>query len=266
LGIVRSNNPFDEKARLIKAQITKIIPGLARGVFGEVGVLTDPDVRMYSQTIGNLTTPEEVNNALTAMAIDMVSTGFENKLRTAAMSRANVSAFYPQLQEIRAQRDKLLGVEEEAPTIPIIDVENLPQSGAVTLTDDQAAAARAAADENGLVRVREAGTDVIRQINVNPPTEETVEETISAPVKPDPTGFDWDWAAGVAEEPEKAEAPKSDSERRSQIERRIEFLEESLEAEQNKRKRGGTLRGRETAAEKRIKKSILDNKETLKNL
>ncbi|ANS03165.1 hypothetical protein [uncultured Mediterranean phage uvDeep-CGR2-AD12-C183] len=265
-GIVRSNNPFDEKARLIKAQITKIIPGLARGVFGEVGVLTDPDVRMYSQTIGNLTTPEEVNNALTAMAIDMVSTGFENKLRTAAMSRANVSAFYPQLQEIRAQRDKLLGVEEEAPTIPIIDVENLPQSGAVTLTDDQAAAARAAADENGLVRVREAGTDVIRQINVNPPTEETVEETISAPVKPDPTGFDWGWAAGVAEEPEKAEAPKSDSERRSQIERRIEFLEESLEAEQNKRKRGGTLRGRETAAEKRIKKSILDNKETLKNL
>ena len=116
------------------------------------------------------------------------------------------------------------------------------------------------------MRVREAGTDVIRQINVNPPTEETVEETISAPVKPDPTGFDWGWAAGVAEEPEKAEAPKPDSERRSQIERRIKFLEESLVAERNKRKRGGTLRGRETAAEKRIKKSILDNKETLKNL
>jgi hypothetical protein len=131
----------------------------------------------------------------------------------------------------------------------------------VGLTPDQAAAARAAAGPDGRVKVREAGTDVIREINVNPPTE----ETIAAPT-PDPTGFDWDWAGGVAEKPEKAEAPKSDSERRSQIERRIEFLEESLDAERNKRKRGGILRGRETASEKRIKKSILDNKETLKNL
>ncbi len=49
--------------------------------------------------------------------------------------------------------------------------------------------------------------------------------------------------------------------RRAALERRIEFLEESLVAERKKRKRG-----RETAAEKRIKKSILDNKETLKNL
>ena len=124
LGIIRSANPFDKKARLIKAQITKIIPGLARGVFGEVGVLTDPDVRMYSQTIGNLTTPEEVNNALTAMAIDMVASGFENKLKTAAMSRANVSSFYPQLEEIRAERNRLLGEEEAEEEIPLVEVDS----------------------------------------------------------------------------------------------------------------------------------------------
>ena len=295
---------FDDKALLIKAQITKIIPGLARGVFGEVGVLTDQDVAMYSKTIGNLNTPEEVNDALTKAAMDMVARGFENKLSTLAKSRKNVSGYLDQLRDVKVQSRELLGVEE--PETPIIEVENLPDSGAVTLTDDQAAAARAAAGPDGRVKVREAGTDVIREINVNPPTEETVEEsaptpdelyeeakrlhesgqldeaidlyraaeagysvsgeaTPSAPT-PDPTGFDWDWAAGVAEEPEKAEAPKPDSERRSQIERRIKFLEESLVAERNKRKRGGTLRGRETAAEKRIKKSILDNKETLKNL
>ena len=266
VGIFRSANPWDVKARLLQAQITKIIPGLARGVFGEVGVLTDQDVALYSKTLGTLTSPKEINELLTSAAIKMVSNSYEDKLRGMAESKLNVSGFLPGLIDLRNKASELLGVEEEAPTTPIIDVENLPQSGAVGLTPDQAAAARAAAGPDGRVRVREAGTDVIRQINVNPPTEETVEETISAPVKPDPTGFDWGWAAGVAEEPEKAEAPKPDSERRSQIERRIKFLEESLVAERNKRKRGGTLRGRETAAEKRIKKSILDNKETLKNL
>ena len=266
VGIFRSANPWDVKARLLQSQITKIIPGLARGVFGEVGVLTDQDVALYSKTLGTLTSPKEINELLTSAAIKMVSNSYEDKLRGMAESKLNVSGFLPGLIDLRNKASELLGVEEEAPTTPIIDVENLPQSGAVGLTPDQAAAARAAAGPDGRVRVREAGTDVIRQINVNPPTEETVEETISAPVKPDPTGFDWGWAAGVAEEPEKAEAPKPDSERRSQIERRIKFLEESLVAERNKRKRGGTLRGRETAAEKRIKKSILDNKETLKNL
>ena len=264
VGIFRSANPWDVKARLLQSQITKIIPGLARGVFGEVGVLTDQDVALYSKTLGTLTSPKEINELLTSAAIKMVSNSYEDKLRGMAESKLNVSGFLPGLIDLRNKASELLGVEE--PETPIIEVENLPQSGAVGLTPDQAAAARAAAGPDGRVRVREAGTDVIRQINVNPPTEETVEETISAPVKPDPTGFDWGWAAGVAEEPEKAEAPKPDSERRSQIERRIKFLEESLVAERNKRKRGGTLRGRETAAEKRIKKSILDNKETLKNL
>jgi len=229
-GIVRSNNPFDEKARLIKAQITKIIPGLARGVFGEVGVLTDPDVRMYSQTIGNLTTPEEVNDALTAMAIDMVASGFENKLRTAAMSRANVSAFYPQLEEIRAQRDELLGVEE--PEIPIIEVESLPDSGAVTLSDEQAAAARAAAGPDGRVRVQQAGSDIVREINVNPPTEETVDEVPPPPVTPSAPEEDFSvWRSKHLEdfppvsEEEQAAAP----DRRSVLERRIEFLTATLE-------------------------------------
>jgi hypothetical protein len=263
VGIFRSANPWDVKARLLQAQITKIIPGLARGVFGEVGVLTDQDVALYSKTLGTLTSPKEINELLTSAAIKMVSNSYEDKLRGMAESKLNVSGFLPGLIDLRNKASELLGVEE--PETPIIEVESLPDSGAVTLSDEQAAAARAAAGPDGRVKVRQAGTDVIREINVNPPTEETVEETVEetlpAPT-PDPTGFDWGWASGVAEEA----APKADLDRQSQIERRIEFLEESLEAERNKRKRGGSLRGRETSQEKKLKESILKNKETLKNL
>jgi len=263
VGIFRSANPWDVKARLLQAQITKIIPGLARGVFGEVGVLTDQDVALYSKTLGTLTSPKEINELLTSAAIKMVSNSYEDKLRGMAESKLNVSGFLPGLIDLRNKASELLGVEE--PETPIIEVENLPQSGAVGLTPDQAAAARAAAGPDGRVKVREVGTEAIREINVNPPTEETVEETVEetlpAPT-PDPTGFDWGWASGVAEEA----APKADLDRQSQIERRIEFLEESLEAERNKRKRGGSLRGRETSQEKKLKESILKNKETLKNL
>ena len=271
----KSGLGFDDKALLIKAQITKIIPGLARGVFNEVGVLTDQDVAMYSRTIGNLNTPEEVNEALTNAAMDMVARGFENKLSTLAKSRKNVSGYLDQLRDVKKQSQALLGTEDEEPAV--IEVESFGDSG-VELDAEQAAAARAAAGPDGRVRVRMAGTDQYKEINVNPPAEKTsptpTEEPVAAPApRPDKPIDDFNvWSGKHLEdfpplsEEEKAEAPKSDSERRSQIERRIAFLEESLDAERNKRKRGGSLRGRETASEKRIKQSILKNKETLKNL
>ena len=271
----KSGLGFDDKALLIKAQITKIIPGLARGVFGEVGVLTDQDVAMYAKTIGNLNTPEEVNKVLTEAAMKMVSRGFENKLSTLAKSRKNVSGYLDQLRDVKKQSQELLGVEDEEPEA--IEVESFTRDGnTVSISDADAARIQAAAGDATTVSVREAGTDNIIKINVSPaPSEEApTEEPVAAPApRPDKPIEDFSvWSGKHLEdfpplsEEEKAEAPKSDSERRSQIERRIAFLEESLDAERNKRKRGGSLRGRETASEKRIKQSILKNKETLKNL
>jgi len=234
----KSGLGFDDKAALINAQITKIIPGLARGVFNEVGVLTDQDVAMYSKTIGNLNTPEEVNDALTKAAMDMVARGFENKLSTLAKSRKNVSGYLSQLKDVKLQSRELLGIEE--PEIPVIEVESLPDSGAVTLSDEQAAAARAAAGPDGRVRVQQAGSDIIREINVNPPTEETVEETVDEasppPVTPSAPEEDFSvWGSRHLEdfppvsEEEQAAAPDSAPDRRSVLERRIEFLTATLE-------------------------------------
>ena len=69
MGTIRSNNPFDKKAQIIKAQLSAIVPNLARGVYGEVGVLTDNDVRIYSRTLPNLKSEDEVRDAVLGLTI-----------------------------------------------------------------------------------------------------------------------------------------------------------------------------------------------------
>lgn len=56
-GRVRGANPYDVQAQEIQNIITSITPGLARGVFGEVGVLTDTDMARYSRLLPNPSTP-----------------------------------------------------------------------------------------------------------------------------------------------------------------------------------------------------------------
>ena len=263
----KSGLGFDDKALLIKAQITKIIPGLARGVFGEVGVLTDQDVAMYARTIGNLNTPEEVNKALTEAAMDMVARGFENKLSTLAKSRKNVSGYLDQLKDVKKQSQALLGVEDEEPAV--IEVESFGDSG-VELDADQAAAARAAAGPDGRVKVRMAGTDQYKEINVNPPTEETPPSPTSEPVvapmpRPDKPIEDFSvWSGKHLEDfppLDEAETKKASANRRK-WEARIELYETRL-AELVAEKRG---RISQTADEKKLRKRIAEAEAELKKL
>jgi len=247
----KSGLGLDDKALLIKAQITKIIPGLARGVFNEVGVLTDQDVAMYSKTIGNLNTPEEVNEALTEAAMDMVARGFENKLSTLAKSRKNVSGYLDQLRDVKKQSSELLGVEDEEPAV--IEVESFGDSG-VELNTEQAAAARAAAGPDGRVKVHLAGTDKYKEINVNPPTED-------APPAPKPLlpMLEELWPGSTSEV--KTETGKPTAERRK-WEARIEVFNNRL-AEVVAEKRG---RISQTSEEKKLRTAIAKAEAELKKL
>lgn len=43
------------------AEINRTVPGLARGIFKEVGVLTDVDIDRYTMTLANpMSTPEQI--------------------------------------------------------------------------------------------------------------------------------------------------------------------------------------------------------------
>lgn len=108
LGIIRSANPYDTKAQQIKAQLTAIVPNLARGVYGEVGVLTDQDVALYSQTLPNLKSTKEVRDALLAISAKSVYRALENKLLVQAKGGVDVSGYATDLTNMRQQVDSLL--------------------------------------------------------------------------------------------------------------------------------------------------------------
>jgi hypothetical protein len=104
---LRSINPYDTDAQVLKAQLNSLIPNLARGVYGEVGVLTDADIVNYAKTIPNLTSTNDVNNAVLAMTLDTIAGGYKKQLRTLAASGRDVSGFVSLYEEIKSQADSL---------------------------------------------------------------------------------------------------------------------------------------------------------------
>lgn len=93
IGKLAEMNPYNTSAQTLKAQMTALIPNLARWVYGEVGVLTDNDIRNYAQTIPKLTSTEDVNKAILAMNLKMLAGGYKRQLQNLANSWNNV-AFY----------------------------------------------------------------------------------------------------------------------------------------------------------------------------
>jgi hypothetical protein len=265
MGIIRSNNPFDEKARLIKAQITKIIPGLARGVFNEVGVLTDPDVRMYSQTIGNLTTPEEVNEALTKAAMDMVAKGFEDKLVTMAKNRKNVSGYLDTLKDIKAKRSVVVGEEEEEPAASVeVDELQLTDDGKPVISEELVEQMRSTGAD--IVEVTDKSTGTKRKIRINkvqaPDPQAPAAPAPNPPEEPVDEAFDALFGPGSIDASQ-SEATTDTRDRKQQIEDRIGYFQELLDEL-------GRPRTRESKSKKekrrKYQNAIQKNKDILKTL
>jgi len=64
---------------------------MARGIFGEVGVLTDQDVARYTQILPNLQGTEKYNIAVMAMLNKAIANSIKNKLKVWAASKRDVS-------------------------------------------------------------------------------------------------------------------------------------------------------------------------------
>jgi len=91
LGKLRNLNPYDTDARTLKATLTALVPQMARGVFGEVGVLTDQDVARYAAILPNLEGTPKYNEAVMAMLNRAIANSVKNKLRVWAASKRDVS-------------------------------------------------------------------------------------------------------------------------------------------------------------------------------
>lgn len=94
-------------AGTVNAQITALVPQVAKGIYGEVGVLTDQDTARYTQTLPNLTSPEKQNDAVTALTLTALRNGVKSKLDVAAASNLDVSGFVPLYQDLTTKINKI---------------------------------------------------------------------------------------------------------------------------------------------------------------
>jgi hypothetical protein len=92
-GRVRGANPYDVQAQEIQNIITSIVPGLARGVFNEVGVLTDTDVQRYTRLLPNLSTPPELAKRNIANLREKLADSKIKRIETMRKAGMDVSGF-----------------------------------------------------------------------------------------------------------------------------------------------------------------------------
>jgi hypothetical protein len=105
----------------MKAAVTAIVPKLARGVYGEVGVLTDQDIDNYSRTIANLKNTTDVNKAVMAMTLDIATRSLANQLNSLSAGGRDVSRFesiYKGMNDKAASIKSQLGVNQTQASQP----------------------------------------------------------------------------------------------------------------------------------------------------
>lgn len=107
-GAFRGANPWDTNAQTIKAQLNAIIPNLARGVYGEVGVLTDNDIKNYAKTLPNLTSTEDIRNAVLYITVDMIRRNAESKIKNQAAGQRDMSGYAETYKDIQDTADQIL--------------------------------------------------------------------------------------------------------------------------------------------------------------
>ena len=103
----------DSTAAAINATIVGLIPNVARGVFGEVGVLTDNDIANYRKTVGSMNLPGEENKSIQYFLTDVLVKTYGNALTQAAMNQQDVSLFEDEYKSMekrsKALKDSLSG-------------------------------------------------------------------------------------------------------------------------------------------------------------
>jgi len=107
---IREKNPRDTDAQEIKQILTSTIPWLARGIYGEVWVLTDQDVELYKQTIPNLRQTDAVKKAVIWLTYRTIRNALKSNMEVLAGSSVDVSWLADQYKAID---DKIMQIEKE---------------------------------------------------------------------------------------------------------------------------------------------------------
>lgn len=113
-------NIFSGSAAAIKGTLNAIAPKAARGLFGEVGVLTDADIDRYRVIFPRLTQPKQVRDVMTALSKRIAHRALESRALGLARGKRDVSSYYNQLSGLKQDADviesefnNLVGIKKE---------------------------------------------------------------------------------------------------------------------------------------------------------
>jgi hypothetical protein len=112
-GRLQALDPYNDKVVAINAQITRIVPGLARGIFNEVGVLTDQDVDRYRNTIANPNMTDSQIEQLHNDTVFKIDQSISSTIDTFNMAGYNVDNFIDEPNQTNQPADDGL-TEDEA--------------------------------------------------------------------------------------------------------------------------------------------------------
>lgn len=124
---------------IFEGALNAMIPGLARGTYGEVGVLTDADIENYKKTVSSLGQQEAVNQILIDKTRKLVRYSVERQLSDAVSNQKNVSGYLSQYRQVTAgktydfQSEEAFRKAREAGQIPAGAKGSFPEkSGGTT--------------------------------------------------------------------------------------------------------------------------------------
>jgi hypothetical protein len=96
-GFLSGKNPYDADVTQLENLINQVVPGMARGVFNEVGVLTDSDVERYRKMLPNIRTNPKVGEIIINELIDKIQSAWFLSLDTYEKNNRNIGRFDPLL-------------------------------------------------------------------------------------------------------------------------------------------------------------------------
>lgn len=102
-GWLKKKNPWDTDAAEVTAILQATVPNLARGIYGEVGVLTNSDIENYIKTLPNLRSTEDIRNLVMAATLKTVKNSIENKITYNANSGNDMSRWVPAYRKLNEE-------------------------------------------------------------------------------------------------------------------------------------------------------------------
>jgi hypothetical protein len=92
-GRIFGKNPYDTELQALDRLVNQTVPSMARGVFGEVGVLTDEDVERYKKMLTNVKEDPAVAGVILDELQEKIASAYNITVDTYAQGGRDVSMF-----------------------------------------------------------------------------------------------------------------------------------------------------------------------------